>query len=52
MRGKCGIKEGCLNQAHPFPRVSLYKRGSDIIEGDIMEVRVYKERQNVQYFLT
>lgn len=43
MRGKCDIEEGYLNGAQPFPRVSEYKRGSDITEGGIMEVRVYKE---------
>lgn len=26
---------------HMFPRVSGYRRGSDIKEGDITEVRVY-----------
>lgn len=52
MRGKCDVEEGYLNQAHPFPRVSLYKRGSDITEGDIMEVRVYIEKQNVGIFLS
>ena len=31
-------KEGGLNWTQPFPRVWGYKRGSDITEGDIMEV--------------
>jgi hypothetical protein len=40
MRGKCDKMEGDLNWAHPFPRVSWYKRGSDIMEGDIMSIGV------------
>ena len=39
MRGKCENKEGDLNCAHPVPRVLGYKRGSDITEGGIAEVR-------------
>ena len=31
-------KEGDYNQGHPSPRILEYKRGSDIIEGDITEV--------------
>ena len=38
MGGTCDNKEGGLNRAHPFPRVSGYKRGSDDPEGDIMKV--------------
>ena len=34
-------KEGNLNWARPFPRVSRYKGGSDITKDDIMEVWVY-----------
>jgi len=37
----CDQKEGDLNWAHLFPKVSDYKEGSDIIEGDITEVRMY-----------
>ena len=40
MRGECDNKEGDSNRAHPFPRVSRYKRGRDITKGDITEVRV------------
>ena len=32
--------EGDLSCTHLFPRVLGYKRGSDMMEGDIMEVRV------------
>ena len=35
MRGKCDSKEGNLNWAHPFPRVSGSKRGSEIVEGRV-----------------
>ena len=45
MRGKCDDKEGDLNNAHPFPRVSGYKRGSDI-----MEVRVYDNHDYMTHF--
>ena len=41
MRRKCDNNEGNLNLAHPRPRVLGYKRGNDITEGDITEVRVY-----------
>ena len=34
---ECDKKEGDFNRAHLFPRVSRYKRGSDI-----KEVRVYR----------
>jgi hypothetical protein len=40
MRGKFDNKEGDLNRAHLLPRISEYKRGSDITEGAITEVRV------------
>ena len=40
MGGKCDNMEGDFRQAHMFPRVWGYKRGSDVTEGDIMEVRV------------
>ena len=30
LRGKRDNKEDDLNYAHPFPRVSWYKKGSDI----------------------
>ena len=33
---------GILNWAHPFSKILGYERGSDITEGDIMEVMVYK----------
>jgi hypothetical protein len=36
----CDQKEGDLNWAHLFPKVSNYKKGSDIIEGDIAEVKM------------
>ena len=32
MSGKCDNKEGDLNSAHPFLRVSGCKQGCDIIE--------------------
>ena len=41
MGGKYDNKEGDLIWEHPFPKVSGYKRGSDIKEGDITVVRVY-----------
>ena len=41
MRGRWENDEGDFNRAHPFPRVSGSKRGSDIVEGDNTEVRVY-----------
>ena len=44
MRGKCDNKEGDLNWAHPFPKVSGYKSEADIKEGDITEIRV-----NIKY---
>jgi hypothetical protein len=40
--GRCDKKEGYLAWAHTFLRVLGYERGSDITEGDITEVRVYK----------
>ena len=40
MEGKRVSKEGYLDQAHSFPRVLGCKRGSDITEGGITEVRV------------
>jgi hypothetical protein len=40
MGGKCDNKERGLNTTHPSHRVLGYKRGSGIIESDIMEVRV------------
>ena len=33
-------KEGDLNRAHMFPRVSRYKRRTDTTENDITKVRV------------
>ena len=42
MGGKCDNKKGDLNLEHPFSRVSGYKRGSGIKEGDITEVGVYE----------
>jgi hypothetical protein len=41
MRKKCDNKEGDIKQAHMFSRALGYKRRGDIIEGDVMEVRVY-----------
>ena len=41
VRGKRDNEEGDLNWAHPFPRVWGYKKGSDVTESDISEVRVY-----------
>ena len=41
MGRKCDNKEGDLNWAHPFPRNSYYKKGSDITKGVITDVRVY-----------
>ena len=40
MGGKCDNKEGYVKLARPFPRVLGYKRGNDIMGGDIMEVRL------------
>ena len=40
MGRKCDNKEGYLNRAHPFPRILGYKRGNDITEVDITEVKV------------
>jgi hypothetical protein len=40
MDGKRDSKEGYLNREHSFPIVLRYKRGSDITEGDITDVRV------------
>ena len=37
MGRKCDNKGGDLNQTHPFPRASRYKRGSGVIESDIMK---------------
>ena len=37
-------KERDANRTHPFLRVSRYKRGSDITEGDVIEVRVYVKK--------
>ena len=39
-RGKCDDKERHSNREHLFPRVSGYKRRSDIKEECIMEVPV------------
>ena len=41
MGGKCDNKEGGLNRVDPYPRILEYKRGSDIIKGDSMEVTMY-----------
>ena len=41
MEGKSDNKEGFKTEHIHFPRVSGYKRGSDITEGGIMEVMVY-----------
>ena len=38
MGGECDNKEGDLKWEHPVPRVSGYKRRSDVKEGDITEV--------------
>ena len=38
---KCDYKERDSNCAHPFPRVSGYKRGSNITKGGITKGRVY-----------
>ena len=40
MEGKHDSKEGYLDRAFLFPRVFGSKRGSDITEGGITEVRV------------
>ena len=41
MGGKHDKKERVLNWEDPFPRVSKYKTGSDIKEGDTTKIRVY-----------
>ena len=43
MGGKRDNKDWNLNLEHPFPRVSRYKRKSDIKEVDIMEFKAYYE---------
>ena len=40
MRGKCDNKKGGLNWAHLFPKVSGYKRGSDITEVSVSPIIV------------
>jgi hypothetical protein len=50
--GKCDNKEEYLHRAEPFARVLRYKRGSDIIEGDIMEVRVYRCLFGIKHQMT
>ena len=52
MEGQCGKKEGHLNEAHPFPRVWGYKRGSNIMEGNIVEVRVYINKREGGGYMT
>jgi hypothetical protein len=52
MREKRVYKEGDLNRAYPHPRVSGYKRRSDITEGDIMEVRVCDNPDYMTHFIS
>ena len=40
MGGKRDNKERYFNREHPFPRVSGYKRSSDIKEVDVTKLRV------------
>ena len=50
MRRKCDSKEGDLNWAHPFPRVSRYKRERvTITEGDITKVSVYIKKGGLHW---
>ena len=42
MGGKRDNKERDIRRVHPFPRVSRYNRGGDILEGDITKIRVFK----------
>ena len=41
MERKYDNEEGDWNWAYTFPKISGYKIGSDITEGDITEVKVY-----------
>ena len=41
MTRNCDNEEGDLNKAYLFPRILGYKRRSDILEGGIIEVKVY-----------
>ena len=52
MGGKYDNKEGYLNSAHLFPRVSRYKRGSDIMEGDHLEVGCIIKAKSISPCLT
>ena len=50
MREKCDNKEAVLNLVRPFPRALGYKSRSDMIEGDITEVRsVYPNCSHGKY---
>ena len=49
MGEKCDNMEGYINWEHPFPRISRYKRASDIKEGDSTEVRVYPQPYHIQW---
>ena len=50
--GKCDNKEEYLHRAQPFPRGLRYKKGKDIIEGDIMKVRVHRCLFEIKHQMT